>query len=486
MKAAIYARVSTDEQTKNYSIESQIEACQARLNGMGITSIETYVDNGYSGEFIDRPDMTRLRNDLELGLLTHVMIYDPDRMARNLADQLIIADEIEKSKASLLFITGDYDCSPEGKLFFSMRGAIAVFEKNKIRERTMRGKLKKAKSGKVVRNSKPYGYAWDKVNSTYVINPDEAEIVKLIYELCINERHGMKSLAKELRQRGLPYRNNKPWPADTVYRILKSEMYSGTFYQYKQRTKKTGHSEREVTYLPKEEWIGVPVPAIVPRAIWEKAQRVLSDNAKFSSRNKKNKYLLSGLVKCGVCGMGMIASAKKKDPSKKNYAYYGCVKKSSPWYIGQKCTAGYISVTEIDDIVWNAFIHIALGQTSINDYLIKQQLPDFTDDIKRYSDQLTALKAKQSNTFKWYKENILDSETAEKELRDISKSINNVTAALEELVSLTQQKQPDVVISAAEILKANTFEEKRRILIDSGLTFYCQRKDGIVEVYFKS
>ena len=126
---AIYARVSSEEQAKSgYSLGDQLQVCRNRLLSMGFTDIKEYIDDGYSGEYLDRPALEELRNALRNKLIQNICIYDPDRLSRNLTNQLLIADEIEKSAANLYFVTGDYDASPEGRLFFNIRGAISAFE----------------------------------------------------------------------------------------------------------------------------------------------------------------------------------------------------------------------------------------------------------------------------------------------------------------------------------------------------------------------
>ncbi|HWR31820.1 MAG TPA: recombinase family protein, partial [Negativicutes bacterium] len=133
--SAIYARVSTDDQARaGYSLPDQVAACRQRLLALGHTDIAEYIDDGYSGEFLDRPALSRLRDDLRKKKVEIVMVYDPDRLSRNLINQLLLSDEFEGENCKLLFVTGDYDASPEGRLFFSLRGAVAEFEKAKIRE----------------------------------------------------------------------------------------------------------------------------------------------------------------------------------------------------------------------------------------------------------------------------------------------------------------------------------------------------------------
>ncbi|WHY71204.1 recombinase family protein [Fictibacillus enclensis] len=133
---AIYARVSTEEQAKKgFSLEDQIKECRKKAK---TDEVMEYIDRGVSGEILDRHALTKLRNDVKDGLITKVICLYPDRLSRKLMNQLIITDEIEKRGVKLVFVNGEYTKTPEGNLFYSMRGAIAEFEKAKINERMSR------------------------------------------------------------------------------------------------------------------------------------------------------------------------------------------------------------------------------------------------------------------------------------------------------------------------------------------------------------
>lgn len=138
MADGIYTRVSTEEQAKSgYSLSEQIRACRAKVRNA--SEVFEYIDEGVSGKFLDRPALTKLRNDVRDGLIDRVICLDPDRLSRKLMNQLIISEELEK-KAKLVFVNGEYARTPEGMLFYQMRGAIAEFEKAKINERMSRGR----------------------------------------------------------------------------------------------------------------------------------------------------------------------------------------------------------------------------------------------------------------------------------------------------------------------------------------------------------
>lgn len=375
---AIYVRVSTDDQArKGYSLEDQIGACHAHLRGLGYTTSREYIDDGYSGEFLERPGLDNLRNDLQKGIIKLIAIYDPDRLSRNLINQLLIADEIEKASAKLTFVTGDYDCSPEGRLFFCMKGAVAAYEKAKIRERTSRGRRAKAQKGKIVLNARPFGYDWDAENSMYTINEQEAKTIRLIYDLCINHGYGARVIALELIRLGIMGIHNRPLSVCTIARILSKEMYYGHHHLFTQSTRKTGQNTREVKNNPRELWIPIEIPAIVTRQMWEASQSQLQKNKKLATRNSQRDYLLRGNLYCTLCGRSMIAYARptrNKAGIEKTYYYYSCISKESNSYVinGNRCTCRRIPAAPLEDEIWDSLLEIASHNKEFGNYFCKK------------------------------------------------------------------------------------------------------------------
>ena len=181
MNAAIYARVSTDWQAEHgYSIETQLESCRAKAKEIGATVIKEYIDDGYSGGFLERPGLDALRDAVSDGLYDVVIFHDPDRMARKLIHQLIITEELEKAGAAPVFVLERFYSSPEGQMNYQMKGVFAEYERAKIRERTMRGKRAKLRAGKAICDSHIYGYDFDRASSSYVVNPAEAAVVRRV------------------------------------------------------------------------------------------------------------------------------------------------------------------------------------------------------------------------------------------------------------------------------------------------------------------
>lgn len=234
----VYARVSTEEQAKKgFSLKDQIKECRKKANSEGIIE---YIDDGFSGEFIDRPALTQLRDDARKGLIYKVICLDPDRLSRKLMNQLIITDELDKKEIPLEFVNGDYAKTPEGNLFYSLRGAISEFEKAKIKERTSRGRKEKANQGKVLRDFVIYGYTYNKQTEQLEIHEDEAKVVKLIFDLFTKPNDmvkGINGIAKLLTAQGIPTkRGAKVWHRQVVRQIILNSVYMGEFYQNKWNT----------------------------------------------------------------------------------------------------------------------------------------------------------------------------------------------------------------------------------------------------------
>jgi DNA invertase Pin-like site-specific DNA recombinase len=462
---AIYVRVSTEEQARfGYGLTSQLDACREKYLSMGITEYKVYTDDGYSGEFIERPGLDELRQDLRSGFVDNVIFYDPDRMARVLEIQLLISDEIEKAKATLIFCTHDYDASPEGKLFFMIRGAISQFEKAKIRERTMAGKRTKALKGKLISNDKPYGYGWDANNSMYTINEKEAEIIQIMFNMFSEKNLGVRSLSFELKSLGIKNRQGKAFTASNIYRILINEMYAGTKWSFKNYEKKTGQKQSKRIRRDPSEWIPISVPAIISKELWEKAQNILKSNQIFSKRNTHREYLLRGIIRCGSCGYAMIGA--RKFNKGKEYLYYTCHSKTEK----RECANGTIRADKLDQFVWHELTHLAQERHDFS--TLKKDTVDNSVAIDNLNSHINELTKKKSAFLKWVTDGIINIGDAEKELQAVSKELAATQIALK---GLQIKEKPTVTIQPEDILSAETFEDRRDMILKLHITVHALR-----------
>lgn len=314
----------------------------------GTHDVLKYADEGFSGELMERPGLNRLREDAKKGLIDKLICYDPDRLSRKLMNQLILDDELRKQKITMVFVNGEYANSPEGQLFFSLRGAISEFEKAKIKERTSSGRLSKAKKGKVVKNSNLFGYDYNKEKETYEINEEEANIVRMIFDYYTDPKSrfkGINGIALHLSEIGVKTKNKaKVWHRQVVRQILMNKAYTGDYVQNRWDTvgsyvsKQSGNKSIQ-KIKPEEEWVYMKIPSIISEEQFNYAQDLLGQGRRRSTNYGKHDYLLSGLVRCGVCN-GTMTGRKRKSHGKdffiyecrKNYAgakYKGCGKSMS-------------------------------------------------------------------------------------------------------------------------------------------------------------
>lgn len=376
--AAIYCRVSTEDQGKGYSLPTQRDACQQLADRDGYTVPEGHllIDEGLSGTTMDRPGLRTLRELVHAQAIAAAIVYDPDRLSRNLGHQLLLAEEFEQARVKLLIVSHPMEHGPEGWLFFQMRGALAEYERAKILERTRRGGLGRAKAGNPWGGQVPLGYRYisEPHGGRWVIDEDEAALVRRIYALCLS---GMSTYAIALqlsRERVLTRGNGRRilqagiWQASSVHRMLTNEAYAGrTYWNKYERTSKTTRRLR-----PREEWIAIAVPAIIDEATFQAAQRQLARNRELSPRNKKREYLLSGgRLRCGRCGRAMTGGAYR------NTRRYHCSSISQVLDPEGRCY-GQLKADDVEAQVWAAVVRVLEQPDLIAAEVARQQ--DTADD----------------------------------------------------------------------------------------------------------
>lgn len=484
---ALYVRVSTDEQAKSgYSLKDQLRQCKQKA-GKKSETIE-YVDDGYSGEFLERPALAKLRNDIREGIIEKVIVYDPDRLSRKLANQLILTEEIEK-RAELIFVNSEYKKTPEGMLFYQMRGAFSEFEKAKINERMSRGRREKAKQGKVVKDVKVYGYKFNKEKNQLEINESEAKVVQLIFELFTNPQgrvEGMNGIAYCLMEKGIPTKKGKGiWHRQVVRQILMNETYTGVFYHNKWKTEGilknkyvTEDDEKvKVELRSPEEWIPVEVPAIIDKKTFDHAQKLLKESRRRWSRTTKHTYLLSGLLRCGDCGNTMTGrNAKNWD--KYVFEYHDI--KNTAGAKNRGC-GSKIKCEHLDAFVWENFVNFmttkgkVLAEASATEEIATATTFE-ESEFQRIESELEKIKTGRKRLISFMAANadIVDEEDIRNQLKELKiteekllKTKEEIAQSIEEIQSEDYNEEifnevvEEFLISESESL---TVEKKRHFL----------------------
>lgn len=367
---ALYARVSTEKQEKQETVSSQLEALRQYAADKGFQIFNEYIDEGYSGELIDRPALDRLRDDAKNKLFNAVLIHSPDRLSRKFHYLIIVQEELKKYGINIVFLNRpENNDTPEDNLLNGVQGLIAEYEKAKILERTRRGKIHKAKQNIILGSFAPYGYKYVTKNNGsnncgyYKIVQNEAETVKLIFDLLINKQLSNRGIAKELTMLGIKPQRGTVWRASSVGKILRNETYTGIANYNKHisvepldeenKYRKVKNSRRILR--PKEQWIPITLPEnliIIDRKTFEIAQQQLIKNAQLSPRNVKHQYLLRGMIECGNCN-----SLFRGEPSH-NKRYYRCSNRTKNFPLPRTCTSSSIKAETIENAVWDKLCEV--------------------------------------------------------------------------------------------------------------------------------
>jgi site-specific DNA recombinase len=361
IKSVIYARVSTEEQGKGYSLPTQLEACRNYAQSKGYEGAGEFTDM-HTGTELDRPGLNKLYDCINLESAKFLIVYDIDRLSREVSLQAIIEMEMARLGVKINYVIGDYEETPEGELLKLVKSGIAQYENRNRVERCRRGRLGKARAGYVVCPSgrAPFGYNYvkDGHKSWFEINDEQAKVVKQIYSWLVDGRFSSYAIAKKLWENGILSKGDyscivykkfghAEWSPSTVRRIISSPVYKGIWHYNKTRRNKI-NGKYVSTKVPENEWIPVNVPAIIDDWLWKKAQDCLESNRHNSHRNTKKKYLLRGLIFC-PCGRRWTAVYK----SHLQRAYYRCpTNEAEHWR--KRCPNNFSIRQEIlEEVVWN-------------------------------------------------------------------------------------------------------------------------------------
>src|SRR5258708_27613523 len=185
MRCVLYARVSLEEQAEQFGLPSQLRALRERATASGYNLGDPIVDEGYSGADLARPGLGKIREMVRARTVDVVVVHDPDRLSRKLAHQAILLEEFERAGVRLEFITMPPADTPEAKMLLGVKSMFAEYEREKIRERTLRGRREKARQGFIVGGRVAFGYRYlgkaDGKRGELVVDEQQAVIVEEIF-----------------------------------------------------------------------------------------------------------------------------------------------------------------------------------------------------------------------------------------------------------------------------------------------------------------
>ncbi|HJT58432.1 MAG TPA: recombinase family protein [Ktedonobacteraceae bacterium] len=501
MKAAMYLRVSTEEQREKQSIETQRTFARSYCASNNISPYGWYEDDGISGmiPLEQRKDGYRLLADARAGIIDAIFVYKLDRLGREPRLILNAVNDFESLGVQIISMTEPFETSnPSGRFLLTILSAVAGLERDTIIQRSMEGSNRLAREGAWLGGIVPFGYrvlGKDR-NSRLIVSEEdipglavsEADIIRLIFHLTAEERKSCQAIADYLNAMSIPpvyVRDGREplrgkhksatagiWRAGRIRGIITNPTYKG-IHLYGQRSKK------------KREVIERVVPAIVSVETWERAQTALHEHMLFSRRNAKRNYLLRGIIKCALCGLtciGTVYPSCKRQPK----VYYVCNGKHQPGRIygskEKRCPSKAVDGAKLENAIWHdieQFLHHP-GQVL---ELVTEQLAQRGDEtgklrheLARLQQNLQAKNREKDAVITLFRKGRIDERSLNSQLDQIEQEERDLQKEIEQLQGLMQDAQniETTLRSTEETLKRLrqhleepiTWELKRQLIED--------------------
>src|SRR6266568_3966918 len=417
--AAIYARVSSEQQREAHTIASQTTAL-----------IEL-------ARTLERPGLERVRDLAAEGQIQAVLVYAPDRLSRKYAYQILLIEELARQGVETCFLNAPAGATPEDQLLVQFQGMIAEYERAQILERSRRGKRYRARAGEIsVLSGAPYGYRYirksEEAPASYAVIEAEARLVRHVYESYTVAGWSIGAITRWLNDHGVATR--KPgarWERSMVWAMLRNPAYRGTACFGKSRVAtrqrvtralrlRGGVSSRDSANheRPREEWIEIPVPALIAEPTFARAQELLHENKVRARRRTIEPSIVQGLVSCRRCGYALSRTSTRS--TARLIHYYRCIGSDGWRHLGgPRCDNRPVRQDLLDQIVWTEVIRL------LEDPALIQQELDRRLDAARAADP-----TKQRE------------QTVQRDLLRVGKSIERMlTAYQEDLLSLEHLRE---------------------------------------------
>ena len=383
IRAALYARVSSDQQAKDNTIASQVEALEARIraDGLGVEPGLAFLDDGCSGSHLIRPALERLRDHAAAGAYDRLYIHSPDRLARDYAHQMLLVEELQRCGVELVFLNFALDESPEGRLMLQVQSVVAEYERAKILERCRRGKRHAAHCGRVsVLGHAPYGYRYIRKcdgdgEAQYQVVLEEAKVVQRMFAWFAFEGCSLREVARRLMAEAIPSPGGLPhWNPGTLGAMMQNPAYKGEAHFGKSRNgppRLTLRPRRGAPAVPRQprnrlltapqDQVPIAVPALVDSEVFDLVgQRLARNQVKHGRPPTQTHALLSGLIVCKKCGYSYYTKktgqrkAAGDAPPPPAYLYYFCSGRNGRRFGGEPiCDGPMLPAARLDAAVWD-------------------------------------------------------------------------------------------------------------------------------------
>jgi len=489
-QAASYARVSSEQQAEANTVASQIAALQARVaeDGLALPQERQFVDEGYSGATLIRPALERLRDLIAAGGVDRLYVHSPDRLARKYAYQVLLIDEFQRAGVEVVFLNRELGRTPEDDLLLQVQGMVAEYERAKILERSRRGKRHAAHSGEVsVLSSAPYGYLYVRKQDgggegRFEIMLEEARVVRQVFAWVGRDRLSIGEVVRRLNLAGERTRTGKTvWDRTTVWGILKNPASMGQAafgktrvgpLQPRLRAQRGGSLQPRRAYstsdVPREEWISVPVPALVSEELFAAVQVQLEENRRRARQGQRGaRYLLQGLVLCRHCGYAYYGKPVSSSAAKgkvREYAYYRCIGTDAYRFGGERvCHNGQVRTDLLDVTVWQEVCALLEDPQRVEQEYRRRLAPPDTDERSGVESQVGKLRQGLARLIDSYAEGLIEKTEFEPRI-----------GRLRERIGVLEEQ-------AQQLAQAATLQDDLRLIIGRLDEFAARVKGGLEE-----
>ena len=450
----IWIRVSTEDQVHGESPEHHLERARAYAQARGWNVKEVYDLaglKGWSGKTVkDHPEAKRMLGDIKKGHITGLIFSKLARLARNTKELLEFADYFRDNGADLISIAETIDTSsPAGRLFFTIIAAMAQWEREEIGDRIRASVSIRAKLGKPMGGIAPYGYQWK--DKQLVIDPAQAPVRKLIYELFLESRR-KGVVARKLNEMGHRTSAGCQWSDMAVGRILRCPSAKGVYYL--NRTRQTGDWAWEEK--PESEWGVLHIEPLVPALMWDQCNQIMEEQQKKAKKpGKAPIQLFAGLAVC-ACGQRMYVPA------------------GTPKYVCKKCR-NKIPIVDLEAIVHDELKAFFAIPEKVAGHLHKahQNLAEKEALLHTHQQEIQKVRDEMARTHRLYQEGQITSQGFGQFYKPAEERLNQLLAELPKLeAEVAHLKVTDLsveeVTSEANMLYTRwpelTLENKRSIL----------------------
>jgi len=417
VRAVLYARVSTYEQTEGYSLDAQIGYCREYCEGQGWEVVSEYVDPGFSGRSARRPQFEQMMKDAKAGLLDIVVVHKLDRFARSLRDTLNYLHRLDGWGISFVSIVEAFDfTTPHGKLQMQILAAIAEWYSNNLGQEVIKGQTVRARRG-LPHARVPFGYRNGEEGVGEPYEP-EAEVVRQMFDMYASGRHTGEQIAAELNRAGYLAPSGRSWYDAGVMAVVKNSFYMGM-----------------VRYQGKS-YPGKHKP-LVSKAIFEQCQEVRKERGIHtrSGSPKLRVYTLAGIAHCCECKRRLYCLFSGK------YLYYRCRSMQR----GGRCSQskGVIRADLLEDQVGEIIKSIEL----LPDWrtMVLEHLQVKGEDVERYQRERSRLEEKLRRIRVQYREVEISEEEYRRELKGTKQRLASLNPP--------QEMQAEAILQAGRYLE---------------------------------